>query len=59
MVLDLSPGDVVCIGDTVTLTVLAVEDDLIRFGVESLEECPGLDMDCKEATSRRSQPSEN
>jgi hypothetical protein len=41
MVVDLSPGDVVRIGDDVTLTVLAAEDDLIRFGLESPEECPG------------------
>ena len=37
MVYDLSPGDVVHIGDAVTLTVMAVEGDLIRFGLESPE----------------------
>jgi hypothetical protein len=37
VVYDLSPGDVVRIGDVVTLTVMAVEGDLIRFGLESLE----------------------
>ena len=32
MVYDLSPGDVLHIGDAVTLTVVAVEGNLIRFG---------------------------
>jgi hypothetical protein len=41
MVFDLTLGDVVRIGDGLTLTVLAVEDDLIRFGLESPEACPG------------------
>jgi hypothetical protein len=49
MVLNLSPGDVVRIGDDVTLTVLTVEDDLIRFGLESPEGCPGADTDCERA----------
>jgi hypothetical protein len=50
MVFNLSPGDVVHIGDVVTLTVLAVEDDLIRFRLESPEgECPGAGTDCEEA----------
>ena len=41
MVYDLSPGDVMYIGDAVTLTVVAVEGNLIHFGLESLEgECP-------------------
>jgi hypothetical protein len=35
MVYDLSPGDVIHIGDAVTLTVVAVEGNLIRFGLES------------------------
>jgi hypothetical protein len=35
MVYDLSPGDVFHIGDAVTLTVVAVEGNLIRFGLES------------------------
>ena len=35
MVYDLSPGDVVHIGNAVALTVLAVEGHLIRFGLES------------------------
>jgi hypothetical protein len=49
MVFDLSPGEVVRIGDVVTLTVLAVEDDLIRFRLESPEgECPGAGTDCEE-----------
>ena len=37
MVYDLSPGDVVHIGNAVALTVLAVEGDLIRFGLEMPE----------------------
>jgi hypothetical protein len=37
MVTSLSTGDKVYIGDTVTLTLLAIEGDLIRFGVESSE----------------------
>jgi sRNA-binding carbon storage regulator CsrA len=41
MVFDLSPGDVVRIGEAVTLTVLAVEGELIRVGLESPEGCPG------------------
>ena len=49
MVFDLSPGDVIRIGDGVTLTVLAVEDDLIRFKLESPEgACPGAGMGCEE-----------
>ena len=40
MVFDLTPGDVVRIGYGLTLTVLAVEDDLIRLGLESPERCP-------------------
>ncbi len=38
MVFDLSPGDVVRFGDGVSLTVLAVEGDLIRFGLQTREE---------------------
>ena len=37
MVYDLSPGDVVHVGDALALTVLAVEGDLIRFGLETPE----------------------
>jgi hypothetical protein len=37
MTCDLSPGDAVHFGNAVTLTVLAVEDDLIHFKVESPE----------------------
>jgi hypothetical protein len=37
MVTTLSPGDKVHVGDAVTLTVLAVEGDLIRLGVEPPE----------------------
>jgi hypothetical protein len=43
MVFDLSPGDVVRIGGDVTLMVLAVEDDLIRFRLDSPEGYPGAD----------------
>jgi hypothetical protein len=49
MVFDLSPGDGVHLRDAVTLTVLAVEGDLIRFGLELPKECPGADMDCEGA----------
>jgi hypothetical protein len=45
VVVDLTPGDVVRIGEDVTLTVLAVEDDRIRFGLGSPEGCPGADRD--------------
>jgi len=37
MVTNLSTGDKIHVGDSVTLTLLAVEGDLIRFGVESSE----------------------
>lgn len=44
MVFDLSPGEVIHIGAAVTLTVLAVEGDLVRFGLETPEgENPGAD----------------
>ena len=33
MTFNLSPGEVIHIGDAVTLTVLAVEGDLIHFGL--------------------------
>ncbi len=35
MVTTLSEGDKIHVADSVTLTLLAVEGDLIRFGVES------------------------
>jgi len=35
MVTSLSEGDKIHVGDSVTLTVLAIEGDLIRFGVQS------------------------
>jgi hypothetical protein len=35
MVYELSPGDVVRFGNAAVLTVLAVEGDLIRFGLET------------------------
>jgi hypothetical protein len=37
MVTSLSTGDKIHVGDSVTLTLLAIEGDLIRFGVESSE----------------------
>jgi sRNA-binding carbon storage regulator CsrA len=41
MVFDLSAGDVVRIGEAVTLTVLAVEEDLIRVELAPPEDGPG------------------
>ena len=35
MVTSLSTGDKIHVGDSVTLTLLAIEGDLIRFGVET------------------------
>jgi hypothetical protein len=49
VVFDLSPGDGVRIGDGVILKVLAVEGDLVRFGLESPERWPGAGMDCEVA----------
>jgi hypothetical protein len=37
MIFNLSAGEVIHIGDSVTLTILAVEGDLIRFGLETPE----------------------
>jgi hypothetical protein len=37
MVISLSVGEKVHIGDSVTLAVLAIDGDLIRLGVESRE----------------------
>jgi hypothetical protein len=49
MVYDLSTGDVIQFGDSVTLTVLAVEVDLIHFGLESGEsECAYVGADCQD-----------
>jgi hypothetical protein len=49
MVYDLSPGDVIHIGDAVTLTVVAVEGNLIRFGLESPEgKRPDAGPDCQQ-----------
>ena len=46
MVYDLSPGDVTHIGDAVTLTVVAVEGNLVHFGLESPEgACPDAGPD--------------
>jgi hypothetical protein len=58
MVFDLSPGDVLRFGDDTTLTVLAVEDELVRFGLESLDRCPVADMDWEGAASRQGNPGE-
>ena len=56
MVYDLSPGDVIHIGDAATLTVVAVEGDLIHFELESPEaDCPGTDIRCEEADLQRQQ----
>jgi hypothetical protein len=35
MVTSLSTGDKIHVGDSVTLTLLAIEGNLVRFGVES------------------------
>jgi len=46
MVYDVSPGDVIHIGETVTLTLVAVEGNLIHFGLESpAGECPDTGLD--------------
>ena len=46
MVHDVSPGDVIHIGEAVTLTLVAVEGNLIHFGLESPEgECPDTGLD--------------
>jgi hypothetical protein len=50
MTCDLSPGDVVRFGNAVTLTILAIEGDLIRFKVESPERGhPGAAMESDKA----------
>jgi hypothetical protein len=50
MVYDLSPGDALHIGDALTLTVVAVEGDLIRFGLEAPEGAsPDAGPDCRGA----------
>lgn len=48
MVFDLSPGEVICFGDDITLMVLAVEANQIHFGLESPNERQGADVDCEE-----------
>jgi hypothetical protein len=41
MVYELVPGDAIQIGEAVTLTVVAVEEDRVRFELASPEgECP-------------------
>jgi hypothetical protein len=45
MVTILSTGDKIQVGDSVTLTFLAIEGNLIHFGVESSEPgCHGLSV---------------
>jgi hypothetical protein len=45
---DLSPGDVIHIGGAVTLTVVAVEGNLIRFGLVTPERArPDASPDCQ------------
>jgi hypothetical protein len=47
---DLTPGNVIHIGDAVTLTIVAVEGNLIRFGLESPDgECPAAGTDAAPA----------
>jgi hypothetical protein len=41
MVTSLATGDKIHVGDSITLTILAIEGDLVSFGVESSE--PGHD----------------
>jgi sRNA-binding carbon storage regulator CsrA len=44
MVTSLSTGDKIHIGDSLTLTILAIEGDLIRFGVESSGPGGGIEL---------------
>ena len=54
MLYDLSPGDVMHIGETVTLNVVAVEGNLIRFGFESPDGgCPGAGTDGQQADPKQ------
>ena len=54
MVYDVSPGDVLHIGDAVTLTIVAVEGNLIRFGLESPDgECPDVGPDGQQADPKQ------
>jgi hypothetical protein len=54
MVFDLFPGDVIYVGDAVTLTVMAVEGNLIRFGLESPDgERPDAGPDGQRADSKQ------
>jgi hypothetical protein len=54
VVYDLSPGDVVHIGDAVTLTVVAVEDNLIRFGLKAPDGgCPDAGTDHQQADPKQ------
>jgi hypothetical protein len=49
MVYDVAPGDVIRIGDGVRLTIVAVEGNLVRFGIES------PDTKCSDAGPHRQQ----
>lgn len=54
MVYDLPPGDIIHIGDAVTLSVVAVEGNLICFGMESPNGgCPDAGTDCQQADLKR------
>jgi hypothetical protein len=54
MLYDLSPGDAIRIGDAVTLTVMDVEGNLIRFGLDSPDgERPDAGPDGQQADSKQ------
>jgi Global regulator protein family len=55
MVFDLSSGEVVHIGDGVTLTILAVEGDSIQFGLESEDGCPAAHIECGKGSFKPTQ----
>jgi hypothetical protein len=49
-----SPGDVIHIGDTVTLTVVAVEGNLILIRLESPDgECSDIGLDRQQADPKQ------
>jgi hypothetical protein len=54
---DLSPGDVIHIGNAVTLTVVAVEGNLIHFGLEwPASACPDAGLDRQQDDPKQSDP---
>jgi hypothetical protein len=59
MILDVSAGEVIRIGDAATLTVVAVESDLIRFVLETpdgaIPSAGDVGKDSKEADFKRTQ----